>query len=297
MISTVNYEPSGIRRQRSPGQETPRPEATKEEFKRGRDRAKTRLADAETFLKRQAAINRAVGIGRVPQVSAKVIRVLDDAELLGHGIRIVGPNAVFAYETVAGAFVEASIKATDDFDLLFDARRRIRLVARDEVSDRSLMALLQRADRSFERMPRTFSAVNRDGFIVDLIKPMPEPPWEEDREQVAPPGEDDLVAVAIEGLRWLENAPAFEAVALDERGTPVRMVTPDPRAFAIHKLWLSNLANRPPLQRQRDRAQAEAVAGLVSRYLTHLPYDDAELTALPQALVEQAKPLFAPPVA
>ncbi len=75
------------------------------------------------------------------------------------------------------------------------------------------------------------------------------------------------------------------------------MVTPDPRAFAIHKLWLSNLANRPPLQRQRDRAQAEAVAGLVSRYLTHRPYDTTDLTALPQALVEQAKPLFAPPVA
>lgn len=35
-----------------------------------------------------------------------------------------------------------------------------------------------------------------------------------------------------------------------------------------------------PLKRKRDRLQAQAIAQLVSRYLTHLPYDHQELTAL-----------------
>lgn len=290
-----DYGPSGLRRQRSLGARSTETERIKDEFDAGRERANSRFTDAEAFLTRQAAINRAVGIGRVPLISARIVRALDRAGLLGEGLRIVGTTAIFAYEAVAGVFVESSITATDDLDLLFDARQRIRLITPDRTQERSLLKLLQRVDHSFERMPRTFSAVNRDGFVVDLIKPMPEPPWKSDREQIAPSGEADLVAVAIEGLRWLENAPLFEAVAIDERGAPLAMAVPDPRAFAVHKLWLSRLANRPPLQRQRDRAQAEAVAGLVTRHLLHLPFNAADLSALPRALVDAARPLFSPP--
>ncbi|MBZ0228269.1 MAG: nucleotidyltransferase domain-containing protein [Bauldia sp.] len=47
-----------------------------------------------------------------------------------------------------------------------------------------------------------------------------------------------------------------------------------------------------PLKRKRDRLQAQAIAQLVSRYLTHLPYDHQELTALPFELFQKALPLF-----
>lgn len=290
-----DYGPSGLRRQRSLGVRSAETERIKSEFDNGRERASLRLTEADAFLARQAAINRAVGIGRVPLISARIVRALDGSGLLGEGIRIVGTTAIFAYEAVAGAFVEASITATDDLDLLFDARHRIRLITSEGTHERSLLKLLQRVDHSFERLPRTFSAVNRDGFVVDLIKPMPEPPWKSEREQIAPDGETDLVAVAVEGLAWLESAPLFEAMAIDERGVPITMAVPDPRAFVVHKLWLSGLPSRPPVQRQRDRAQAEAVAGLVARHLLHLPYDAAALTALPRALVQAARPLFSAP--
>lgn len=288
-----DYDASGIRRQRSLGPRSRETERAKQAFDEGRERASARLADAEGFIARQAAVNRAVGIGRVPVLSARIVRAIEAAGILGEGIRVVGTTAIFAYESVAGAFVDAGITATDDLDLLFDARQRIRLIASEGTHERSLLKVLQRVDHSFERMPRTFSAVNRDGFVVDLIKPMPEPPWKSEPEQIAPDGEPDLVAVAIEGLAWLENAPLFEAMAIDERGVPLTLAVPDPRAFAVHKLWLSSLPSRPPVQRQRDRAQAEAVAGLVAQHLLHLPYDDpAALTALPRALVDAARPLF-----
>jgi hypothetical protein len=264
----------------------------KADFDRGRERARTRLAEAQRFLRRQADINRALAIGRVPRIGARVIRALDDAGLLGDGIRIVGTNAVFAYESASGVFVEASITTTDDLDLLFDARHRLRFASTMDFSERNLMALLRRVDRSFERTPRTFSARNRDGFVVDFIKPMPDPPWANDREQIGTNDAEDLTAVAIEGLRWLENSPPFEATAIDERGMPLRIVAPDPRAFAIHKFWLSTRPDRSAVKRQRDRAQAEAVAQLVSGYLTFLDYDHRELSALPKELFDRAKPLF-----
>jgi hypothetical protein len=82
---------------------------------------------------------------------------------------------------------------------------------------------------------------------------------------------DDLIAVEIEGLAWLESAPTFESTAIDERGAPLRLVTPDPRVFAIHKLWMSRRPDREPLRRRRDADQARAVAALVAAFMPQLP--------------------------
>ena len=129
------------------------------------------------------------------------------AGVMGEGIRIVGTNAIFAYEAVAGVFAEASITTTEDLDLLFDARPGIHLASPPYLFEHSLMSLLHRVDRSFEQTGTTFSAVNRDGYVVVLIKPMPDPPWAKEREQVGDAKKTDLTAVTIEGLRWLENSP------------------------------------------------------------------------------------------
>ena len=40
---------------------------------------------------------------------------------------------------------------------------------------------------------------------------------------------DDLLAAEIEGLAWHESAPSFEAVVIDEKGEPLRIVATDPR--------------------------------------------------------------------
>ena len=181
---------------------------------------------------------------------------------------------------------------TDDIDLLFDARASLAFLADEDLTDRSLMGLLRRVDRSFERGRQTFRAANRAGFLVALIRPMRDPPWRAERSAVGEP-DADLDAVQIEGLVWNESAPAFRSVALDQSGFPLRMVAPDPRAFAIHKLWMSRRTDRDPLKTARDAAQARAVAGLVARHLPHLPFRPDEMRSFPRSVVEAAAPLFA----
>ncbi|RWI16762.1 GSU2403 family nucleotidyltransferase fold protein [Mesorhizobium sp.] len=121
------------------------------------------------------------------------------------------------------------------------------------------------------------------------------PAWKQTRASIGR-AEDELVAAETAGLARLENAPAFEAIAIDERGGPLRLVVPDPRIFAAHKFWISKQADREPIKRRRDLAQAQAVARLTAQYLEHLPYQADELRVLPQAVFEEAHHLFERPM-
>jgi hypothetical protein len=286
------YDKSGERKQRSLGVRSQETELLKSEFERSRDEAKARFTEIDAVMSRQAAVNRALVLGRVPMTSARIIRALDDIGALGSGIRVVGTHAIYAYEAAAGVMVDAAITTTGDIDLLFDSRGGLRFVVSEDISERSLMTVLQSVDKSFERTSQAFRAENAEGYMVDLIKPMRNPPWKADIAQLGANGQDDLVASEIEGLVWLENAPAFEAIAIDERGFPLRIVAADPRVWAAHKHWISKRADREPIKRRRDAEQAIAVAGIVREYLTYLPFDAGELKMLPKDVVKQAAGLF-----
>lgn len=287
------YDASGNRRQKSEGRRSPETEKIKADWERARAEAADRFKSLQDVMARQAAINRAVKLGRVPLLGARIIRALDDADLLGNGIRIVGTNAIYAYEAAAGVTVDPDITATLDMDLLLDARMSLRIFASEGMAEAALIDLLRRVDRSFRRSNQTFRAVNDEGYLVDLIKPQRHSPWLVERERVGD-AEDELAAVSIYGLAWHESAPAFEAVAIDEKGGPVRIVASDPRVFAAHKLWMSRQPDREPTKRRRDAAQAEAVGRIVSHYLLHLPFDENDMRMLPREVFQRAKPLFVP---
>ncbi len=285
------YGKSGVRRQTSLGPRSKQTEQIKLEYERGRSEAQDRLKNLKAVIARQAAINRAIGLGRVPLIGAKIIRALDQAGMLGSGIRILGTNAIYAYEAAAGVRIDPSLTATDDIDLLFDSRRRLTFIASEDVSQPSLLHLLQKIDRGFHRSSRKFQAANADGYLVELIKPLRNPPWQKEKEQIGVDAED-LRAAEIEGLAWHESAPPFEAIAIDERGEPCRIVTTDPRVWAAHKLWLSKRPDREPIKRRNDEAQARTIGRLVANYMPNLPYVADELRMLPKAVFEDAAPLF-----
>lgn len=285
------YGKSGVRRQTSLGLRSNKTEAIKLEYERGRSEAQNRLTNLNDVITRQAAINRAIGLGRVPLIAARIIRALDQAALIGAGIRVLGTNAIYAYEAVAGVRIDPGLTTTEDIDLLLDARHGLIFVADETVSHPSLLRFLQKIDRSFKRSPQTFRAVNSEGYLVDLIKPLRNPPWK-DKNRGAVVDADDLLAAEIEGLTWHENAPPFEAVAIDERGEPCRIVATDPRVWAAHKLWLSKRQDREPLKRRRDEEQAKTVGRLVAEYMPHLPYASDQLRMLPKPVFEDAVSLF-----
>ena len=120
-----HYDKSGVRRQTSLGIRSKETEAIKLEYERGRSEAQERLKNLKTVISRQSAINRALGLGRVPLIGAKIIRALDHAGLLGAGIRVLGTNAIYAYEAAAGVHIDPGLTTTEDIDLLFDARQRL----------------------------------------------------------------------------------------------------------------------------------------------------------------------------
>ena len=83
---------------------------------------------------------------------------------------------MYAYEAAAGVFFESGLMATQDVDILWDVRSKLQLHAADKIELGGFLAILQQADRSFEPIrKRSFRAVNRKGYMVDLLKPEPRP--------------------------------------------------------------------------------------------------------------------------
>lgn len=273
------------KRERSLGPRSPDTEAQYEAFTTGRDECRAEVKRLAARLDQMAPVNRALNLGRVPKLTARILRMLDKKQLLGRHLLVVGTNALFAYEAKAGVHLSSDLLATADADLLWDVRSRIELLVPDVRRD-GILALLQKVDRSFHtRRAHDFRATNRDGFLVDLIRPQDVNVMRPDVRRTLGESADDLHGAPIQGLTWLLNVPRFEAITIAEDGHAVRMITIDPRAFALHKLWVSRQPDRDPLKRPRDQAQAKAASTLSSKYLG-LRLNDEALSGLPLKLRE-----------
>lgn len=149
-------------------------------------------------------------------------------------------------------------------------------VVSDKLDGEGLLGLLKKADKTFECVRENgYRAANAGQFMVDLVVA---PRGMQDSENITF-AESDLVATEVPGLQWLLNSPKLDAVAIDEDGWPVPMRVPDPRAFAMHKVWLSGLPEREPIKKPRDLEQAQAVAKLVQAEMPHLSFETT-LTSL-----------------
>ncbi|MEY3012665.1 MAG: hypothetical protein RIT45_1400 [Pseudomonadota bacterium] len=271
-------------RERSLGPRSAETEAAYDAFLAGRASAREAATQLAAEVERRAKILRAMGLGRVPTLTARILRKLDEHDLQGTHLLVAGTNALYAYEAAAGLHITSELLATRDVDLLWDARQRLSLVV-PEVRRRGILSLLQQVDRSFEPLGKgDYRASNAEGFWVDLIRA-------EDAEFRAGGGrehvgeqDDDLRGAPIAGLQWLVSAPRFEATAIAEDGRPVRIVTVDPRAFALHKRWLAEQPERERIKVPRDRGQSAVTLEIATEYLG-LPLDDAFLRGMPGALV------------
>jgi hypothetical protein len=273
---------------KSLGSKTPETERIYDQFHSGRNLSKDRLSRLAQRLDQLAPVNRAMALGRVPLLTARIIRALDKLGLIGTAVDVVGTNALFVYERMAAAHISSGLLSTQDVDLLMDSRFSLRLITGD-FSSKGLLGLLQKIDHSFRPLAKNgYRAANRDGFLVDLIKPAPKNILASNEKSRFSSDADDLQAIEIEGLSWLVNSPKASATVIDERGYPLRFSCPDPRAFAVHKLWLSRRADRDTAKRLRDEQQARIVAELVSRHLANLSFQSGDLQALPLALRQLA---------
>ncbi len=283
------YYQDELRKAKVIGKRSPQTEAIERDFNQSRKALDARAKSLRTNLEKQAKLNVAVGIARLPLVSARIIRAFERAGIGSERLKIVGTHALYAYEAMAGGIFDAGLVATQDIDFLLDPRAPLRFIVSDDLKEETLLGVLRSADRSFDATRQPFRARNKDGFLVDIIKPERAPPWKNEAFEA---GTGDLQPSPISGLQWLENAEAFAQTVIDAKGLPVVMNVPDPRAFAIHKYWLSQRPDREPAKARRDKAQAFAVANLVISELKHLPFDGRSLRMLPREIVADAIAAF-----
>jgi len=274
------YEVHGNVR-KSLGRETPALLKKKAQHDGRRDALKSTVKTLERRLSEMAPVNRALGLGRMPTIAARILRALDGEGLLGRHIIVVGTNALYAYETATGTILPREHVATTDADLLWDTEESLLLAATGVRRD-GIMGILRRVDHSFVA-DYGFNATNADGYVVDLLCP--------DTDALLSIGEGaDLVATPMPGVEWLLAAPRLEQIIIGEDGRPLLIVVPEPRTFALHKLWVSELDSRNPLKRPRDASHARVVAELVRVYLRK-PFSAKDMPWLPKELRPKIKQL------
>lgn len=275
---------------KSMGPRNPETEEIAQSFQKGRERLRQRRDTLQVKIDREARVDRAMGIGSAPATAADILRKLDRHGLLGRGISVIGTNAIYAYARMAGGQISSDLLATGDIDLLFDSRTQLRMLHPD-TNDEGLIGLLRKVDSSFEPIaPGAFRATNDEGYMVDLIQPQFASTT---IVRSAITGiEHDLQAAEIKGLEWLQNVPRSDHILIDERGQPFPISVPDPRAFALHKLWVSERPERDVGKKRRDLGQAKLVAKLVDTYLSNRDFSDPALNAFPVELRQRAPELL-----
>lgn len=268
---------------RSLGPRTPETEQIFQQFQDGKALAEEKYQSLKVKLDSQRKLNRAVRLGRMPSIIGEILLRLDQAQALSE-LRVVGTHAIFAYESMAAVELKMELLASGDIDLLFDVRKQVSLLAK-KLDGEGLLGLLKKVDKTFEiSSGEGFRAINKDGFMVDLIgqdKGMFTP-----KPQLLTQG--DLEIMEVPNLEWLANAPRIEQVVIAANGSAVIMPVPDPRAFAIHKAWLSHQINREPVKKQRDLNQALMVMNLVREYLPNLAIDERAMRYFPKAVIEES---------
>lgn len=268
-------------------------EAIYNEFHTKKKQIRDRLNQLKDRLKTQARFCKAARIARVPRIVTGILRHLEQQQLLGRNVMIIGTNALYAYEARAGVFLESGLLATRDMDVLWDIRPKLKLFAINDIDMTGLIDILRKADRSFDLLGRqSYRAVNSSGYMVDLVKPEPKPALRVENRMMGKDGADDLVAAEIRNLDWLLAAPKMNQFVIGDDGYPAKMVVPEPRAFAIHKLWLSRQADREPVKRSRDRSQSLALCKLIIQYLPEYEFDPDELRMFPKHLVDEVAEVF-----
>lgn len=259
----IRTSPAGA--ETSLGLRTPETEAIYERFMQRKQESAERLAGLKAALAQHQRLNRALRVGRVDPLVVELLNRLSITGLSPH-FRVVGTHALYAYEAAAGLRLQADALATRDMDLLWDTRKRLQFATQLARVDSSMLGVLKKVDSTFRlRKSQLYTAVNKDGFEVDIIR----------RERVADDphpiklsdAEEDFWVAQARRANVLLDAPPFSAVIVASNGAMARMHTVHPATFVAFKRWMAGLREREAIKRRRDVLQADVVQALVDGYL------------------------------
>ncbi|QAY80234.1 GSU2403 family nucleotidyltransferase fold protein [Sphingosinicella sp. BN140058] len=184
-----------------------------------------------------------------------ILAALAHAGLFSKGAVLISTAAYMLSENLIGQFLPEQHLGTEDVAVATPDLR----IAADDPSD-NLVAILQRADPSFDGIPeldgRRYRSGYRNsaGYLVELVTPR----QTEDDKVPLHLNQLEAGAAPLVFLKWLIMDPV-SVVALWDSGIMVQI--PHPVRFAVHKLIVAQIrtgTNRLQ-KRQKDLAQAQAV--------------------------------------
>lgn len=253
-------------RQHRIGPRSPETERIFEEFSAHKSQVEARLKSLKATLTDAERMNKALKAGRVPSMVVSVLQSIENVGL-GEHFTVVGTHALYAYETAAGVRIVQGALATQDVDLLWDARRRVRFLTDLGRLDLSMLRVLQLADPTFQRKEsQNETAINARGFEVDFLRRQPE--GDDPHPFRFSDDERDLWPVQARRASVLTNAPRFEHVVISATGRMALMRTIAPETFVQFKRWMAQKApHRPEPKRRRDQRQADIVQVLLDEGL------------------------------
>jgi hypothetical protein len=210
---------------------------------------------------------------RLPMLSSPagdLLREMDKRGLLDGTLLVVGTNCLPAYSLEAGGTIADAPDETEDFDIAWIAEQR--------ADEARLWAALKAADPTFTvNSEREFQARNAKAYEVELLVAPSRAATMDGRERPRP--------VPLPEQEWLLPGRRIDQVVPCRDGTAARLVVPDPRWFALHKLWLSEKPARNPLKRPKDRKQGLALLDAVAEAMPHYPLDKDFMAELPAELL------------
>ena len=254
--------------QKSLGRRSAETEAIYGSFIAKKQSVEERLSGLKAAVAKHERLNRALRVGRMPTIAVAILARLANAGLDAY-FRVVGTHALYAYEAAAGVRFASEITSTRDIDLLWDTRKRVTFAQKLVQDAPSMLAALQKVDKTFQvNEDQKYTAINKDGFEVDIIRRMAK---EGDPHPIRlSNAADDFWVVQAKRADELMNAPEFSEVVVAENGTMARLTTIHPAVFVSIKRWMSKEPDRDPLKRRRDSLQADAVEWALHERLPQL---------------------------
>lgn len=255
----------------------PRSPETEERYERYREQKDTlgdRAKASAVRLQETCRLYRALRLPMIAGEAAKILREADRRSLLGSHLIVVGTNAMPAYVLEAGGRFDRVPDETDDFDMAwsYDGKQ-------PPLPDKTatVWTMLKAVDGTYTiNSERPFQARNASAYEFELLSAGSRIETMHRLDKPKP--------VPLPEQEWLLPGTRISHVVVGRDGSPARIVVPDPRWFALQKLWMSTQEKRNPLKRTKDGIQGRALLDAVSTHMRQFRLDEAFEESLPAEL-------------
>lgn len=235
----------------------------KREWRERRDHSWNRLSET-------ALIYRSLKLPFMDSAAGAILREADRRRLLGPKLIVVGTNAMPAYHIEAAGIIRELPDETRDCDLAWTGTEL-------EEGRKYIWDMLKAVDSTFTvNSERSFQARNSKAYEVEIL---------------AAPSRigsifrtDRPMPIPLPEQEWLLNGRFVDHVVICRDGNPARIIAPDPRWFALQKLWMSDQAKRNPLKRPKDVKQGFMLLDAVSSSMPQYPLSEDFEKQLPEDL-------------